>query len=137
MAMTPWRTGCLVALMAFVFYATCFNFSSHRWVALHRLAQSGHTTVATVVKKSPENHQACYLDYWVDSHPYQVIESCELSVGQSLMLTYDPAYPNSATSRDPRGELLWEILSAVIFSGIAGILAAFQRARQMKRNIGI
>jgi hypothetical protein len=137
MIMTPWRAGCLVALIAFAFYATCFNLSSHGWFAWRRLAQSGHTTVATVVKKTPENHQACYLDYLVNAHQYQVIESCELRVGQSVTLTYDPTNPNFATLRDPRGELLGEILVPAILSAIAGTLAAFRRARQLRRNIGI
>jgi hypothetical protein len=111
----------------FAFMAATYNFFGLGWIDAYELAHSGKTTVATVTKLEPQNHDGCQYSYTVADNTYaRSEETCGTGhqLGDRFAILYLPATPSVATKSSPgpalRGQILFNLLVPTLAAGVIG-----------------
>ena len=122
--------------VVFAFFAVTYNVFGLGWIDAYQLAHSGKTTVATVTKLEPQNHDGCQYAYKVADHTYtRSEETCGTGhqLGDRFAILYLPATPSVATMSSPDTELRNQILLNLFVPTLfAGVIGAERRRRKGK-----
>jgi hypothetical protein len=132
--MTPIRVGLLVFATALTFYWTLLNATGPGWVAWYRLEKGGQAAVATITDIQPEIHQRCSFKFTVAGvERHGQGDGCSpRGVGAALPVTYLPTDPSFVSTRDPAGELLFEILAPLGLAVFGGVVSTWQISRRTR-----
>ena len=119
---SPALVGVAFGFGAFTVIATGMNTMMPGWLAWYRLSSEGQTTLARVTSLQPEQHQRCFFEFTVGAKVFKgATDGCAAAVGSLLPVTYSPRDPAFVTTRSPRGELLLQVIGAVVMAIAAGI----------------
>jgi hypothetical protein len=133
--MTPSRIGLLYGAGAFVFFAAVMNTVMPGWVAWYQLTTHGEHTDARVTRFDLPNHATCYFEYTIGSRRYEGSDQgCHSRVGDVVAITYVPTQPTFVTIASPKEQLFSQMFGAIALSTFAGISAAFQARRRLRRR---
>jgi hypothetical protein len=92
--------------------------------------KSGRLRLRTITDIQPEIHQRCFFKFTVAGveHHGQGDGCSPLGVGAELPVTYLPTDPTFGSTRNPGGELLFEILGPLGLAIVGGIGFGFEFA---------
>jgi hypothetical protein len=124
----PLHAGLAAFATALAFYWGAINLIGHGFVAWFLLERTGVSTNATITEINPGQHRHCSYTYVVAGRTLTGHDSgcSSLGVGGTLLITYLPSDPGFATSRDPHGELAFEILAPLVLATFGGFGAALR-----------
>ena len=99
---------------------TAVGIGSLNWPAYRRMVARGVSGKATVVELLPKNHNAVRYEYRVADHSFEgQMQSwqpnprfAQLSVGQPLVIYYDPQHPAESVLGDPKPMLQNETITS-------------------------
>jgi Protein of unknown function (DUF3592) len=97
------------------------------WPGLHRMTVRGVSGQATVIELHPEFHNTVRYEYHVAGQTFQgQMQSWkpnpdlqQLSVGQPLVIYYDPEYPEKSVLGNPKPMLENETISVMLAATIS------------------
>lgn len=134
------RTPVATWFVAFALFAVTYNVFGLGWIDAYQLAHSGKTTVATVTKLEPQNHDGCQYAYTVADHTYaRSEETCGTGhqLGDRFAIIYLPATPSVATMSSPsdalRGQILFNLLVPTLAAGVVGAGRRRRKGNQGRR----
>ncbi len=128
---TSARVGLLVFATALTFYWTVLNATGPGWVAWYRLEKAGQPAIATITGIQPEIHQRCSFKFTVAGieHHGQGDGCSARGAGTALPVTYLPTDPAFVITRNPRDELLLEIVGPLGLAVFGGLGSAWRFSR--------
>jgi hypothetical protein len=121
--------------------AIAIGIGSLNWVFYRRLSVRGVTGQAIVVELLPKNHNTVRYEYQVGGRTFQgQMQSWppnlpleQLSVGQPLVVYYDPVHPEESVLGDPKpifkNEMISIALAAVGFPTFLVVVWAWRTSR--------
>ena len=132
--MTPAKVGVLVFATALTFYWVLLNATGPGWIAWYRLGRVGQTAVATVTSTQPEIHQKCSFKFTVHGveHSGESDGCSPRGIGAQLPVIYLPSDPTFVSTRDPTGELLFEVLGPLGLAVFGGVFSAWRLSRSRR-----
>ena len=104
------------------------------WPARIQLARHGKTTIATIVRLEPQNHNGCVYEFVVDGESYShSAEACDSGVGSGMVVTYLPDRPSVSESGRPdsglRNALIIGLGVPTLFATVTAIAVARSRSK--------
>jgi hypothetical protein len=133
--MTPLRTGTLVGLGSFLFFAGAMNASKHGWFAWYQLVAKGQHAEARVTARRPEVHQTCDFTFSTGSEVRTGSHSgCDTAVGDVVRITYLPSDPSFVTISNPKEELAGQVAGSLGMSVLAGLGTGLRVRWQRRRE---
>ena len=132
--LTPAKVGLLVFGLALTFFWTLENTIGPGWAAWYRLEKFGQPAVATITGIRAEVHQRCSFKFTVAGvgHEGQDDGCSQLGIGAALQVTYLPTDPSFVSTRDPAGELLFEILAPLGLAVFGGVMTTWRISRRTR-----
>jgi hypothetical protein len=105
------------------------------WPTWYRLSTVGQKAEARVTAIQPELHQTCHFEFPVGATTRDGSASgCPAAVGDVVDITYLPNDPTFTTLRDPKEELVGEVVGSLGMSAFAGLVAGMRaKSRRQKQ----
>jgi hypothetical protein len=126
--MTPGRAGLSYGFGVLAFVATVMNTAMPGWPAWYRLARDGQRTQARVTRTWPSNHQQCDFLFSIGPAQHEGSDGgCPAHVGDVIQVTYSPTDPSFVTVRNPRSELIGEVVGALGVALLVGGVVWWQK----------
>jgi hypothetical protein len=130
-AMKRTTAWCLGFFGALTFYWSAATFLGFDWGRNYRLYESSAQAEARVARVEPANHCAAYFEFEVAGDRYQGSGSvCGARVGDSIRVYYLPGEPTFSTLKRPGDDLVFMIVSPLLLSTVAGVVAILRFGRR-------
>jgi len=113
------------------------NATFPRWSDWRQLEREGQWTEATVVRRTPQDHNFCYFSYTVGNQVLEGGDHCaQFKEGAKFPVLYLPSRPSLAAMHVPRWRWLGYPIALSCWALLGGFVASFMSFQNPLRRLG-